>query len=68
MIAGAASGGTVSKADLDQVKAEYYQICVNRVFRHDYFGRVPMFFINPDMKLLMREDVLEVLEEAGGTG
>jgi len=38
------------------------------MFRHDYFGKVPMFLINPDMKLLMSEDVLEVLDKAGGTG
>ncbi|HUL38798.1 MAG TPA: hypothetical protein VLU38_00760 [Methanomassiliicoccales archaeon] len=68
MLAEQSQGKTISPDRLDDVKAEFYQIGINRMYRHDYFGKVPMFFINPDMKLLMREDVLEVLEKAGGTG
>jgi hypothetical protein len=68
IMAEGASGKSFDSERLNQVKAEFYQICINRLYRHDYFGKVPIFFINPDMRLLMREDVLEILDKAGGTG
>jgi hypothetical protein len=68
LISKKAVGQSIDPERLNEIKAEFYQICINRMFRHDYFGKVPMFLINPDMKLLMSEDVLEVLDKAGGTG
>lgn len=68
LISQKAAGHSIDRERLNEIKAEFYQICINRMFRHDYFGKVPMFLINPDMKLLMNEDVLEVLDKAGGTG
>ncbi|MDD1747664.1 MAG: hypothetical protein LUQ16_07875 [Methanomassiliicoccales archaeon] len=68
LVAQQAAGKPIDPEKLNGIKAEFYQVGINRMFRHDYFGKVPMFLINPDMKLLMREDVLEVLDKAGGTG
>ncbi len=68
MIAQEAKGAQTNVEKFEEIKAEFYQISIYRIDRHDYFGKVPAFFINPDMKLLMREDVLELLDKAGGTG
>lgn len=67
VIVEAKAGRPIDVEKLNDVKAEFYQICIYRIDRFDYFGRIPMYLINPDMKLLRREDVLELLDKAGGT-
>jgi len=68
MVASSSAGKEVSAQDLQAVKANFYTVAVYRVDYHDYHGLVPIYFINPDMKYLMNEDVLVILEKAGGTG
>ena len=68
MVASSSAGKEVSAQDLQAVKANFYTVAVYRVDYHDYRGLVPIYFINPDMKYLMNEDVLAILEKAGGTG
>jgi hypothetical protein len=68
IVANSAAGKEVSAHDLQAIKAAFYTVAVYRMDYHDYFGLVPIYFINPDMKYLMNEDVLAILEKAGGTG
>jgi len=68
MVADSAAGKEVSADSLQAIEADFYKVAVYRIDWHDYFGLVPIYFINPDMKYLMNEDVLKILEKAGGTG
>lgn len=68
MVGRASSGASLDAEEFDRVRADYFRIAIYRIDWHDYFGRAAIYFINPDMKLLLREDVLEVLDRAGGTG
>jgi uncharacterized RDD family membrane protein YckC len=68
MVANSTAGKEVSADSLQAIEADFYKVAVYRIDWHDYFGLVPIYFINPDMKYLMNEDVLKILEKAGGTG